>query len=103
MGDYVTVADVADIPPGERIVVEYGRDWVVILNVDGKLYALEDQCSHEDYPLSDGIVDGNEIECVHHGARFDLATGNVSAPPALVPVKWYAVRVVGIEVQIAKP
>jgi 3-phenylpropionate/trans-cinnamate dioxygenase ferredoxin subunit len=102
MADFVTVAQVDEIPPGERLVVEMGRSWVVIFNVDGTLYALEDQCSHEEYPLSDGFIDGCEVECAKHGARFDLRTGKNTAPPALVPVRAYDVRVLGDEVQIAR-
>lgn len=102
MAEFVTVAKTSEIPSGERLVVQLGRKWVVIFNVDGSLYAIEDECSHEEYPLSDGILDGCEIECVHHGARFDIMTGKNMAPPALVPVKSYEVRVEGDDVQITK-
>lgn len=102
MADFVTVAQVHELPPGERIAVQLGRNWVVIFNVDGTLYAIEDQCSHEDYPLSDGILEGCEVECVKHGARFDIRTGKNLSPPALLPVKAYDVRVEGDNVQIAR-
>ena len=102
MAEFVTVAKTSDIPPGERLVVQLGRTWVVIFNVEGSLYAIEDECSHEEYPLSDGILDGCEIECVHHGARFDITTGKNLSPPALIPVKSFEVLVEGDEVSIAK-
>lgn len=102
MAEFVTVAKASELPPGERQVVQLGRNWIVIFNVDGDLYALEDQCSHEDYPLSDGVLDGCEIECIQHGARFDLRTGKNTAPPALIPVRSYEVRVEGDDVQVAK-
>jgi nitrite reductase/ring-hydroxylating ferredoxin subunit len=102
MAEFVTVAKTSDIPPGERLVVQLARNWVVIFNVDGSLYALEDQCSHEEYPLSDGILDGHEVECAQHGARFDITTGKNLSPPALIPVRAYDVRVEGDDVKIAR-
>lgn len=102
MTDFVTVAQTADLPPGERLVVELGRDWIVIFNVDGEFYAVRDECTHEEYPLSDGDLHGCQIECVKHGARFDIRTGEVTAPPAVFPVKRYQVRVINDEVQIAR-
>lgn len=100
MGEFVTVAKVSEIPPGTRLVVGIGREWVVIFNVDGKFYALEDRCSHEDVPLSEGTLHGTVIECIQHGATFDITTGQHLSPPAVMPVKRYPVRVEGDEVQV---
>lgn len=102
MSTFITVAKTADVPPGERLIVQIGRDWIVIFNVDGEYYAVRDECTHEEYALSDGALHGCEIECVKHGARFDIRTGEVTAPPAVVPVKRYAVRVIDDEVQLAR-
>ncbi len=102
MSDFVTVATVDEIPVGERIVVEFKRNWVVIFNVDGVLYAVEDQCSHEEYPLSDGYIVDCEIECAKHGARFDLRDGHVTAPPAFSPIKVFRVRIEDGNVQLSK-
>jgi 3-phenylpropionate/trans-cinnamate dioxygenase ferredoxin subunit len=102
MSDWITVAPVGDVPPGERIVVELGRHWVVIFNVDGEFYALEDQCTHEEYPLSDGALIDHTVECAKHGACFDLRTGAVVAPPAFVPVKTYPIRIENGDIQVAR-
>ncbi len=102
MSEPITVARVEDIPPGERIVVEVGRDWILIINIDGEFYAVRDECTHEEYPLSEGMLHGCQIECRKHGARFDMRTGEVTAPPAVVPVKRYPVLVVNGEVQIVR-
>ena len=102
MAEFITVAKVAEIPPGTRIVVAYRRDDVALFNVDGRYYAFEDRCSHEDVPLSDGFIDGGELECTAHGARFDLNTGKATAPPAFGPVRRYEVRVEGDEIQISR-
>jgi 3-phenylpropionate/trans-cinnamate dioxygenase ferredoxin subunit len=98
---FTPVATTAEIQPGERLVVELGRHWVAVFNVDGQYYAIEDVCTHDDGPLAEGELYGCEIECPRHGARFDIRTGKVTAPPALVDVAAYEVRVVGDEIQIA--
>ncbi|MCL4249171.1 MAG: non-heme iron oxygenase ferredoxin subunit [Anaerolineae bacterium] len=100
--EFIPVARIADIPPGERLVVELGRKWVVIFNVDGAFYAVEDECTHEEVPLSEGALDGCEIECHKHGARFDLRTGAVTAPPAVVPVRTFRTKVEGDQLFIAR-
>lgn len=100
MTAFVTVATTDEIKPGERLVVEIGRHWVAVFNIDGTYYAVRDVCTHDDGPLAEGEVYGCEIECPRHGARFDLRTGAVTAPPAVRPVPTYAVRVVGNDVQI---
>ncbi|MCA9915429.1 MAG: Rieske 2Fe-2S domain-containing protein, partial [Anaerolineae bacterium] len=54
MAEFTTVATIDEIPPGERMVVELGRHWVAIFNVDGTYYAIEDVCTHDDGPLAEG-------------------------------------------------
>jgi len=100
--EFISVAKTAEIPPGERLVIELGRRWVVIFNVDGEFYAVEDECTHEEVPLSEGALDGHIIECHKHGACFDIRTGAVTAPPAVVPVRTFPLRVEGDQLLIAK-
>ncbi len=100
MPEFVTVATTDEIQPGENIVVGIGRHWVAVFNVDGEYYAIEDLCTHDGGPLAEGKLYGCEIECPRHGARFDLRTGEVTAPPAVVPVPTYVVQVVGNEIQV---
>ena len=71
-------------------VVRDGDDW----------YAVDDECSHASIPLSEGDVEGCEIECWLHGSRFDLRTGKPSGPPATEPVAVYAVQVDGDDVLV---
>jgi 3-phenylpropionate/trans-cinnamate dioxygenase ferredoxin subunit len=70
-----------------------GFDPVVLANVDGVLYAILDRCSHEDLPLSDGEMEGSNLVCQYHGARFDVATGSPRGLPAVKPVKTFPVEV----------
>jgi 3-phenylpropionate/trans-cinnamate dioxygenase ferredoxin subunit len=101
MTEFVSVATTDEIPPGERLIVEYGRNWVAIFNVNGSLYAIEDRCPHDDGPLADGILNDCTIECPRHGATFDIISGKVLSAPALVDVPTYQVRIENGAVQIA--
>jgi 3-phenylpropionate/trans-cinnamate dioxygenase ferredoxin subunit len=99
--EFLTVATTDEVKPGERIVVELGRHWVAIFNVDGNYYAIEDVCTHDDGPLAEGVLEGCVIECPRRGAKFDITNGKVLAPPAVVDVPTYQVRVEDGNVQIA--
>ncbi len=100
MSDFVTVAMIDDVPEGELIGVSHDGVDMVLVKRDGQIYALEDRCSHEEFPLSNGEFAGGEITCALHGARFDVATGSPRALPAVMPVKTYEVRIEGEEVQV---
>lgn len=93
MAEWVRVADVDACPVGRLKAASANRQPIVLANVDGEICALEDQCSHEAYPLSDGDLEGSEVVCIYHGARFDACTGKNRALPAVRPVKSYPVQV----------
>ncbi len=96
--EWVKVADLGECPPGSLLDVEAGEESIVLANVGGDLYALENRCSHEDLPLSDGELDGDQLECLYHGARFDVCTGRAVGLPAIKPVPIYDVQVRGQEI-----
>ncbi len=91
------VCATAELLPGERKTVfdEVTGTPIVVFNHDGDLYALEDQCSHEDFELSSGSYDPAEgsIECILHGARFDLHDGRALCAPAYTPVATFPTKV----------
>ena len=93
MADWARVAALSDVPPGTLKGVLVKMNPIVLANVDGDVYALEDQCSHQDYPLADGELDGGDVVCVYHGARFDACTGKNRSLPAVRPVKVYPVEI----------
>ena len=101
VADFVRVASVSDVSPGEVMVVAVDGDRVALVNVDGELYAIADECSHEGCPLSEGDVDGRMLVCPCHGSDFDVTTGEPATPPAYEPVATYAVRVDGDDVLVA--
>ncbi len=90
---FVQVAQLAELPAGARKHVIVDEQPVLVLNVDGELYAIDDVCTHDDGPLGDGPLCGYEIECPRHGARFDIRTGAVTRMPAVEPIRVHEVRV----------
>ena len=93
MGDWVEVCGRDDIAPGQRKVVDVEGTMVVVFNLDGELYAIEDICSHDGSEIADGCIIGDDIECPRHGARFCIKTGAVTAPPAYEPIDTFPVMV----------
>jgi len=87
------VGAVDDVPVDTLKSVDANGTAIVLANVDGAICALRDRCSHEEYPLSDGELDGGDIVCAYHGARFDACTGARKALPAVLPVKAFPVDV----------
>ncbi len=98
MGHSGAVARVDDLAEGttKRVVVD-GAD-VLLCSVDGKIYAIEDVCTHDGGALDQGLLEGDRIMCPRHGAYFDVRTGAALTLPAVIPVRTYAVRVEGDEV-----
>lgn len=87
----------AEVPPGAMHVAWVDQLAILIVNHDGALYALEDRCSHEDFELSQGAFDPatGSVECVLHGAKFDVCTGAALCAPAYTPVRKFPLRVEG--------
>jgi 3-phenylpropionate/trans-cinnamate dioxygenase ferredoxin component len=92
---FVNVASLRDLPEGSVLGVEAEGKRVCLANVGGEVYAFADNCSHRDFPLSNGEVDPDDcsITCEWHGARFDIRTGAPLALPATRPIAVYACRV----------
>ncbi|MET0908775.1 MAG: Rieske 2Fe-2S domain-containing protein [Ilumatobacteraceae bacterium] len=83
MSDPIELGDLRDLSDGElRCFEDVGRDGIVVCRVGGQLYALDDNCSHADTPLSEGRLRGYAITCPLHGASFDVRDGSHSGPPA---------------------
>ena len=93
--EFVEVLTLGDLPEGsvKRVVIDGVA--VAVVRTEGSVYAVGDTCSHAEVSLSEGDVDGCELECWLHGARFDLKTGEPSGPPASRPIPTYAVKVEG--------
>jgi 3-phenylpropionate/trans-cinnamate dioxygenase ferredoxin subunit len=92
VSEWIRVCAAGELLPGESRVVWDGDTPILVVNLDGDLHALEDKCSHEDFELSAGAIDGVEIECTLHGARFNLRTGEALCAPAYAPVPKFPVK-----------
>jgi 3-phenylpropionate/trans-cinnamate dioxygenase ferredoxin subunit len=98
--DFYEVTGETEITPGNRIFIEIDGKPVVIFNVDGAFYAIDDVCTHDDGPVGEGNLEGYQIVCPRHGARFDIRTGKALTLPAVQDVYNYPVRVVEGRVEI---
>lgn len=100
MARTVKVARTSEIAPGSGKSIDVEGERVALFNVDGSFHAIEDGCTHVGGPLGEGTLDGAEVVCPWHGARFNVKTGKVQCPPAGADVKVYAVHVDGDDVSI---
>jgi nitrite reductase/ring-hydroxylating ferredoxin subunit len=91
-----------DIKPGQIAAFEVNSEIVAIANVDGKFFAVADECTHASCSLSQGDLWGAVINCPCHGGQFDLATGEVVGGPPLQPLKCYSVEVSGEDLRITQ-
>ena len=104
MSDFVKVANFQDIPLGGSKLVEVETVRVAIFNLDGAILAIEDVCTHDGGPLVEGtIVNGCQVQCPRHGARFDIRTGAALSFPAFEPTNTYAVQLRDGEIWIERP
>ena len=98
---FQAVCKVSDLTTDVPFPVDVGDELTVAIVSHGdRLYAIEDQCSHGNVPLSEGDVEGDTIECYLHGSVFDLATGRPLNLPATEPVRVFACRIEGDDVLI---
>ncbi|MDZ4160137.1 MAG: non-heme iron oxygenase ferredoxin subunit [Anaerolineaceae bacterium] len=100
---YHRVALVSELPDGERLFVEIQDEHIVLFNIGGEYAAIRDVCTHDDGPLGEGDLDGCEIVCPRHGARFNVRSGKALSLPAVEDVPAYPVRVVGDTIELGMP
>jgi 3-phenylpropionate/trans-cinnamate dioxygenase ferredoxin component len=93
MKTWIDVCAADELKPGEFRTVWIDDLEVAVVNVNGEFHAVQDVCTHDGGELTGGIIEGCEIECPRHGARFDLRTGEVLSPPAYEPIPTYPVEI----------
>ena len=98
-----SVGSTQDFEPQKVKVLRVGGERICVALHEGKFYAFEDRCTHDDGPLGDGSLEGCQIECPRHGARFDIRTGRVTRPPAFNPLEIYATEVDQDQVYVEIP
>ena len=92
MVKFIKVARADEIAPGEKKIVEVDGMEVVIVNLDGVFHAIEDVCTHDGGPLGEGKLEGCQLICPRHGARFDVRTGAALTLPAFEAAPTYQVK-----------
>jgi 3-phenylpropionate/trans-cinnamate dioxygenase ferredoxin subunit len=100
--EIIEVCPVEDLKPGEVRLVEWEDLEIGVFNCAGTLYAIEDRCSHDNGPLSEGELDQASctVECPRHGSRFDLKTGQPKTLPAYVAVDTFPVIIDGETIKL---
>jgi 3-phenylpropionate/trans-cinnamate dioxygenase ferredoxin subunit len=93
--EWIDAAADADIGEGQSVCVAAGTVIVAVVRSEGRLYAIEDVCTHDGEALTGGPVEGGEIICPRHGARFCLRTGEALSPPAYEAVRTFETKVDG--------
>lgn len=104
MSKLIKVATVDEVPVNGSKLVEIDFVRIALFNLNGEFYAIEDVCTHDGGPLVEGeIVNGHEVKCPRHGARFDIRTGEALSLPAFEPTAVYEVYIQGNDLFIESP
>src|SRR3954466_8181133 len=98
---WLRVAALSQLPDDAPLPVRLGDVPIALYRLNGQVYAIDDVCTHEFALLSQGFVEGREIECPLHQARFDITTGKCLAAPATVDINRYAVRIEAGEIFVS--
>ncbi len=100
MAEFIKVAVTGDVPANQRKLVEVEGKKIALFNLEGKYYAIDNTCTHRGGPLSEGELQGDEVTCPWHGAKFKVTSGDVLSPPAPQGVKCFLVRVTGNDLEV---
>ena len=100
MSEFVSVAKVAELPDPGKLTVECNEQIVVVYHVGGQFYCTDDVCTHDGGPLGDGDLEGCEIICPRHGARFDIRSGKALTMPATQDTGCHEVRIDGDDILV---
>jgi 3-phenylpropionate/trans-cinnamate dioxygenase ferredoxin subunit len=90
---FIEVARVGELQADEMKAFEAAGKRLLLVHAQGKYFAVDEMCTHEDYSLALGCIKGGRIKCSLHGSYFDLATGQPDDEPAELPIRSYAVKV----------
>ena len=100
MSDWINVVEANAFARGERLVIDVDGVDVAVFNLNGEFFAIEDVCTHDGAEIASGQVEGDQIICPRHGARFCIRTGAVKSPPAYEDLYCFPLRVENKMVQV---
>ena len=96
----IRLCSTQEVDFGTAIRIEVDDLVLAVFNIDGIFYVTDDACTHGPGSLSEGYINGHAVECDFHNGEFDIRTGEVLAPPCMIPVKTYQVTIEGDDVLI---
>ncbi len=100
MSDFVSVAKASEFDDQPAKCVKVAGKTVALFKLGDEFFAIDDTCTHKGGPLSEGTIEGDEIECPWHGAHFNIRSGKVILDPAEEDVSTYDVRLSGDVIEI---
>jgi 3-phenylpropionate/trans-cinnamate dioxygenase ferredoxin component len=92
---WIDAGKVGDLGDGHAITLAVGRRMIAVARSGDAYFAIEDICTHDGAQLTGGAIEGEEIICPRHGARFCLRTGEALSPPAYEPVRVFTTKIEG--------
>lgn len=97
---FIDIANEADVIEGKILTVNTKFGPVALSRINGSIYAFEDRCSHDDAPLESGSIEGKEVICPRHGARFNICTGAAMKLPATEDIETFPVKIENGRVEV---
>jgi nitrite reductase/ring-hydroxylating ferredoxin subunit len=101
--EFVKLAEVTELAPGQMEMVERGEDQVLLVNLDGSIHTCDNICTHAGAPLNEGDLEGELVECPLHGSVFNVTNGEVVGPPAEEGLRVFQIRVEGQDILVVPP
>ena len=89
----IELCNTSDVDAGAAVRIERDDLTVAVFNVEGEFFVTDDACTHGPGSLSEGYIEGDIVECNFHNGQFNIKTGEVVAPPCMVPIKTYKTAV----------
>ena len=100
MSDFVPVAKLSEFAGNQKISLEVNDHYVILVQLDGSIYCLDDVCTHDGGTLGEGEIDANCLVCPRHGGKFDIRTGEATCMPATEPTTKHEVRIDGDQILV---
>ncbi len=101
MAEFVKVASVSEIPPGQGKTIEVAGEKLALFNVGGTFFAIDDICAHMGANLADGSLEDKVITCPWHGWKYDVTSGICSDDPS-VKQRCFQVKVDGADILVSR-
>lgn len=100
MRHWITIAIDSELADNARKAIVVEKTPILLFKTDGTYYAIHNVCTHENLPLTEGVLENDTLICPFHGASFCIKTGDVKSAPAFADLKTYPVRIEHHQVQI---